>query len=127
MASGTFWSGRDANVSYAGVDYPYAEFSIDINKNEIDFTNFLSSGEWKEFEVGFKDGTITCTGPLDTDLDLTILVDTQVTVITQFGTGCSISWPCRAMKGNLKSAVTDGARTSDTFKIIGAPTPTFGT
>jgi hypothetical protein len=122
MASGNFFTGRDASVQLDGTEYPYADYKISVDKTRIDFTNFKSAGAWREKKTGFKDGTISLNGPLDVDLALPILNDDPVTVITTITAGVYISWPCVCAKGGINNSVEDGARLADEFVITGEPT-----
>lgn len=63
-----FYSGKSGLFTYAAVSYPMNKWTADIDVGKVDYTNFKSSGGWRQFLQGFKSGTITAEGPIDTAL-----------------------------------------------------------
>lgn len=127
MASGTFWAGDDAWVSYAGVLYPFKKWTTNRKKNEIDFTNFKSVAGWREFDTGFKTATITLEGPIDSDMHLPFNDDAVVGIVTGLGGGNFATWPCLITEDNLSQDTESGGMGSVTARVVGIPIFTWGT
>jgi hypothetical protein len=108
MASGTFFSGKDGNVNIDGVDYPFSEWTFDIEIGEQEVTNFLSEDFWREFLNGFKKGEFTAKGPYDVAKAIPVL-GSEVTITITIGgiydlTGQALAKNCKFTQSIEKPA-----------------------
>lgn len=121
------FTGRSGYVKKNGASIGYAKWSLDIERSEIDVTDFDSadddgSNAWREFLAGFRNGRITLEGPLDTDRALLIDEDDVVTIELGVAVGKYISCPCVILKGNFSNDVNDAARDKVEARVSGRPT-----
>ena len=57
-----FYSGKQGSLQVGGVSYPMEEWSLDIEIEEVEVTNFQSGG-FKSLINGIAGGTFSATGP----------------------------------------------------------------
>lgn len=57
-----FYSGKQGSLLVSGVSYPMEEWSLDIEIEEVEVTNFQSGG-FKSLINGVAGGTFSATGP----------------------------------------------------------------
>ena len=57
-----FYAGKNATLSIGGVAYPMDTWSIAIETDEVEVTNFQSSGQ-KSLIAGIQGGTVSASGP----------------------------------------------------------------
>lgn len=56
------YAGKSGSVTIGGTAKPLAEWTVEIDGDPIDYTNFTSSG-WRQFVCGLKKATIKASGP----------------------------------------------------------------
>ena len=59
-----FYAGKNGSVSIGGTTQPLTSWSMEVQSEPIDVTNFSSSG-FAESEAGITSANITCSGPYD--------------------------------------------------------------
>jgi hypothetical protein len=57
-----FFAGKNATLSIGGVAYPMDSWSIAIETEEVEVTNFQSGGQ-KSIIAGIQGGTVSASGP----------------------------------------------------------------
>jgi len=57
-----FYAGKNATLSIGGVAYPMDTWSIAIETEEVEVTNFQSVGQ-KNLIAGIQGGTVSASGP----------------------------------------------------------------
>jgi hypothetical protein len=125
----TPFPGKSATLSVGGTSKPLDEVSLSIEGEEIDFTNFLSSG-WRELTQGIRFVDLEAAGPYN---GIAVgasggdaLASPNVTFIFAFGgAGPTITIPALLVKTPVKTAVRDIGRISYTAKSTGAVTLSY--
>lgn len=59
-----FYAGKSGSASVGGSTQPLTDWSMEVNSEPVDVTNFSSSG-YAESEAGITSANITCSGPYD--------------------------------------------------------------
>ena len=119
-----FFSGKGGLFTYDSVSYPMTKWSADIEVGKIDYTNFKSTGGWRQFLQGFKSGTITAEGPIDTAL-AEFDMDAGATYELQLGSGNTIAGSAVVTKVSYGQDIEDKATIKIEAMMSGAPTVTL--
>lgn len=118
-----FLSGKNGAISVAGVSKPLTSWSIDVKTENIDVTNFSSSG-WQELLSGILSVDISAEGPYNGSSGVT--QGTAATFILATGTTGAFSGPSFEVNAVITSvkvntSVKDVAKISYTASSTGTP------
>lgn len=124
-----FFNGKNGSLTIGGVVYPMEEWSLDIEIEEVEVTNFMSGG-FKQVMGGIAGGSVSASGPYNGTSPITTTPN-GVTVgnigygaIGQFdfglAAGVGFSWPVLVTGVSIGQNVKEKA----TIEISGSLTNT---
>lgn len=113
-----FYSGKNGSFTANGVSYPMEEWSLDIEVEEVEVTNFLSGG-FKSLLGGIAGGSVSASGPFNgSEPTALALQGTIVPFAFGVGVGAGYTYPVLITGVSIKQNVKEKA----TLEITGSLT-----
>lgn len=112
--------GKDASFKVGGTAYPCFDLAIEVSADEVDVTDLESTGDYREFLSGFKNGTLTFNSYLN---------DTAVPIQAGASGSFEAVFGAYKMTGNmiinkrgLGTSVDGAVKVDVSARMTGAPT-----
>lgn len=122
-----FYNGKNGFLQIGGLSYPMEEWSLDIEIEEVEVTNFMSGG-FKSLLGGIAGGSVSASGPFDGTIPFSPTLAGVIagnagqgalgTFTFGLGVGTSITWPVLITGASIGQNVKEKA----TLEISGSLT-----
>lgn len=113
-----FYAGKNGSVSIGGTTQPLTSWSMEVQSEPIDVTNFNSSG-FAESEAGITSANITCSGPYDGSSGATVGA-TAAFVLKYEQVGAGFTVTARVTNVSISDEVRGVAQVSITAQSTGS-------